>query len=210
MIAFLLATPELGVESLALTARFLGWEFAILRLVAAMLIAICAAWLAAKVSRVADEAPPAEPEAVELDGGGARLRRAASQLDELFLHILPFTVLGLIAAAYVEAFVEPASVQALRASSLDILVVSAVAIPVYVCATSATPLAAVLIAKGLSPGAALVGLLLGPATNVATLGYLRATFGARVMLAVAGGAVVVAWGHRLRRQCQRLHRPTPR
>jgi len=44
-----------------------------------------------------------------------------------------------------------------------------VGLPMYVCATSSTPLAAVLIAKGLSPGAALVFLLVGPATNLATM-----------------------------------------
>src|SRR5690606_12369970 len=58
---------------------------------------------------------------------------------------------------------------------------------------SATPLAAVLIAKGLSPGAALVGLLLGPATNLATLGFMRASFGARATWGASIAAVGVTW-----------------
>ena len=64
-------------------------------------------------------------------------------------------------------------------TGLDVLLMALVAVPTYVCASSATPLAAVLWAKGLSPGAALVGLLLGPATNVATIGFLRGAYGKR-------------------------------
>ena len=62
------------------------------------------------------------------------------------------------------------------------MLVAAVAMPAYVCAASATPVAAVLLLKGISPGAVLVGLLLGPATNVATLGVLKEAYGGRSVL----------------------------
>ena len=64
-------------------------------------------------------------------------------------------------------------------SGADIFVVTLLAVPSYVCASSATPLAAVLLAKGISPGAVLCGLLLGPATNLATLAWLRRAYGPR-------------------------------
>src|SRR5262249_41117328 len=67
------------------------------------------------------------------------------------------------------------------------------AVPSYVCASSATPMAAVLIAKGLSPGAALAGLLLGPATNLATVAWLRRSFGARAAWFGISGLVGVTW-----------------
>ncbi len=68
-----------------------------------------------------------------------------------------------------------------------------VGLPVYVCASGSTPFAAVLVAKGLSPGAALAFLLTGPATNVTTFGVVRSLHGTRAAvvfaLGVAAGAV---------------------
>jgi hypothetical protein len=54
-----------------------------------------------------------------------------------------------------------------------------VGIPIYICATSSTPVAAILILKGISPGAALVFLLAGPATNAATIAVVTKTMGSR-------------------------------
>jgi hypothetical protein len=59
------------------------------------------------------------------------------------------------------------------------LVMLAAGIPLYVCATASTPIAAALILKGVSPGAALVFLLAGPATNIATMTVLIGTLGKR-------------------------------
>ena len=98
-----------------------------------------------------------------------------------------------VAAAYVEAMLPLDSLEALGAGGLDIVVVSLVAVPSYVCAGSATPLAATLLAKGLSPGAVLAGLLLGPATNVATLGFLRAAYGLRATVAGLVATVAAVW-----------------
>ena len=108
-------------------------------------------------------------------------------------HSLLTSILGLVAAAYVEAMLPLDSLGALGAGGLDIVVVSLVAIPSYVCAGSATPLAATLLAKGLSPGAVLAGLLLGPATNVATLGFLRAAYGLRATVAGLLATVAAVW-----------------
>ena len=59
------------------------------------------------------------------------------------------------------------------------LMMLAVGIPLYICATASTPIAAALILKGVSPGAALVFLLAGPATNVASLTVLFGVLGKR-------------------------------
>ena len=203
VVAFLIATPELGVETVALTVQFLGWEFAVIRVVAALGVAVLAALVVAKVSASATAgglagAPAAEvhdhccddEEATAAPGFWARFVAA---LDELVRHVGPWTILGLVAAAYVEAMVSPDSMAALGSSGLDILVVTIVSIPSYVCAGSATPLAATLLAKGLSPGAVLAGLLLGPATNLATLGFLRSAYGMRATLAGLAAAIVGVW-----------------
>ncbi|MBK6577166.1 MAG: permease [Sandaracinaceae bacterium] len=193
VVAFLLATPELGVESLLLTGRFLGWEFALLRLLGALLLAISAAVVVGRVLAGRDHALPAPTTDSALGADHSRWKRVVTQLDELFVHILPYTMVGLLAAAYVEVALDADTLSGLTHGSLDILVVTLVSVPVYVCAASATPLAAVLVAKGLSPGAALVGLLLGPATNLATLGFMRASFGMRATVGATIAAVAVTW-----------------
>jgi HflK protein len=68
----------------------------------------------------------------------------------------------------------------------------AIGIPIYVCASEATPLAAALVMKGLNPGAALVFLLAGPATNIGSIVLLLKFLGARVMAIYLGSIAVVA------------------
>jgi hypothetical protein len=119
---------------------------------------------------------------------------AASNFDDLLYHIGAWTLIGLLVAAYLQAALGEGSLRAIGGTGLDILMVSVLAVPSYVCASSATPLAAVLLSKGISPGAVLCGLLLGPATNVATLAWLRKAFGLRPTLWGLGGLLVTAWG----------------
>ncbi|MEM7152363.1 MAG: permease [Myxococcota bacterium] len=186
VMAFLIATPELGPETLTLTVRFLGWPFAILRLVAALGLALL---VAVAFARLVDAVPPRtqrpHPGETLLAGAAAHgrtLSRIYGYFDELVLHTAPWTVVGLLAAAFLQVVLGEGSLAGLADSGLDVLVVAAVAMPSYVCAASATPMAAVLVLKGVSPGAVLVGLLLGPATNLATIGVLRRGYGTRAVL----------------------------
>ncbi len=54
-----------------------------------------------------------------------------------------------------------------------------VGVPLYICASASTPIAAALVAKGFSPGAALIFLMTGPATNTSTIAIIMSQFGAR-------------------------------
>lgn len=65
-------------------------------------------------------------------------------------------------------------------------------VPLYMCASASTPVAAALVAKGISPGAALVFLMTGPATNSATIVMLYQQFGARFVSFYLSGIVVGA------------------
>ncbi|MFC1816231.1 permease, partial [Thermodesulfobacteriota bacterium] len=65
-------------------------------------------------------------------------------------------------------------------------------IPMYVCATSSTPIAAALVLKGLSPGAALVFLLAGPATNIASLSMVSQLLGKRSLVIYLGAISICA------------------
>ena len=194
VVAFLLATPELGVESFALTVQFLGWPFAAVRLGAAILVAVIAALVFARqLGGSTTFEPGGEPLGPHADEG-ASWNRFVHSFDELLHHVGPFTVVGLLAAAYLQAGLPDEAIDSLGESGLDIFVVSLVAIPSYVCAAAATPLAAVLIAKGFSSGAVLAGLLLGPATNLATVAFLRRTFGSRATWVGLTALILAVWG----------------
>ncbi len=203
VMAFLIATPELGPETFALTVRFLGWPFAFVRLAAAIGLALLAAWIFAKaVRRVRPSLPVEDPGGSMIMAGATPRRRplalAYGYFDELVLHTAPWTLVGLLAAAYVQAVLPADALARLADVGFDVPVVALVAMPAYVCAASATPLAAVLMLKGVSPGAVLVGLMLGPATNVATIGVLRRAYGLRAIavgvVAVLGISMAIGYG----------------
>jgi uncharacterized membrane protein YraQ (UPF0718 family) len=125
----------------------------------------------------------------------SRWRRVArAGFVELVDGTAPWIVLGLVVAAVAE----PMLMQMLWAQWSDVLEVAAFAIlgmPIFVCAAGATPLVAVLIAAGVSPGAAIAFLLTGPATNVSTFGVLRKLHGSRTAWMFAGvtaaGAIAI-------------------
>lgn len=196
VMAFLIATPELGPETLTLTVRLLGWPFAIVRLLAAVGLALFVAVVFARlVDRGQRSAPSVDPGETLVSGAAAHgrtLSRVYGYFDELVLHTAPWTFVGLLAAAFVQAVLGEGSLSSLADAGLDVPVVAAVAMPSYVCAASATPLAAVLLLKGVSPGAVLVGLLLGPATNLATIGVLKRGYGARAVLLGVGFTLVLS------------------
>jgi uncharacterized membrane protein YraQ (UPF0718 family) len=98
----------------------------------------------------------------------------------LFDDLFPSLVLGLGTAAFVTALLPDDLIPSLlagRSGLMPLLFVAVASAPLYLCASAATPLAAALVLKGLSPGAALVLLLVGPATNLATIGWVSRRFG---------------------------------
>ena len=104
-------------------------------------------------------------------------------------------VIGLVIAALITVFV-PAEFFAVFADNtlLSMLLVLAVSVPMYVCATGSIPIAVALMLKGLTPGAALVLLMAGPAANVASILVIRDRMGGKALaaylLSIVGGAVV--------------------
>jgi uncharacterized membrane protein YraQ (UPF0718 family) len=101
---------------------------------------------------------------------------------EIFDDVILQLVIGFVLAGAIVTWLPALNLQSLVGDSpLLYLVMLVVGVPVYVCATASTPLAAGLIAGGISPGAAMVFLLAGPATNIAGLLVLHKQFGARVL-----------------------------
>ena len=192
--AFLVATPELGIDSLALSWTLLGPEVTLLRLAAAALVALTAGALAA---RLVDDPAPTDP--APADDPQTSLRDAArygliTSVDELG----PWILAGLAVAGLVEPLADPQWFATLP-DALEVPVAAVSAAPVYVCAAALTPAAAVLLAKGLSAGAVIAFLLAGPATNVTTYGALQATHGRRralqllavIILGVIGAGLLI-------------------
>ncbi len=100
-----------------------------------------------------------------------KLRHGMSfSFGTLLGEIGPWLLIGVGLAAVISVFLSPDFIHAYMGSGiLSMLIMIVLATPLYVCATASTPIAAALALKGLSPGAALVFLLAGPATNVATI-----------------------------------------
>ena len=127
----------------------------------------------------------AETQARGLRGG---LRYAFGDLfDEVGTYLLP----ALLLSALLTSVVDPGGLARYFTSTwVQMLVLLVAGIPIYVCATAATPVAAALIAGGFSPGAALVFLLAGPATNLVTIAAAAQMLGRRgAMLYVAAVAI---------------------
>jgi uncharacterized protein len=92
-------------------------------------------------------------------------------------------LLGVLLAGMIGVLVSPELIQTYLAGSLSsMFFMLIVATPLYVCATASTPIAAALVLKGLSPGAALVFLLAGPATNVATITVVSRMIGKKAAI----------------------------
>lgn len=101
-------------------------------------------------------------------------------------------LVGIFFAALVQTFVPESFLSQWGSGLLAMLVMVVVSIPMYICATASTPIAAGLLLAGVSPGAVLVFMLTGPATNLATLGVLGKELGRRALGAYLVGVIVSA------------------
>jgi len=195
-LAFLVATPELGIDSMLLSVPLLGWPVALARLVTAALVAFLVGWLVGRaIPRSAatdtsrDGATPWE--------GKPFARRALGVLEVGLGNSVketgPWIVVGLLIAAALDPIPLDRLFQGLP-WGVDVALFAVAGMPLYVCASGSTPLAAMLLAKGLSPGAAIAFLLTGPATNATTFGVVGALYDRRHALrfaaAVAGFAAL--------------------
>jgi len=111
----------------------------------------------------------------------------------MLIDLAGWLTFGLILAALIAAVVPQDWIGThLGTGILPKLIMLLIGIPLYICATSSTPLAWSLVAAGLSPGAALVMLLSGPATNVATMSWLIKDLGMRALIIYLATIATVA------------------
>jgi uncharacterized protein len=194
--AFLASTPETGVDSFVATWGMLGPVMACVRVVVAFFTGILSGTLVQFVTRrEKDEFAAAEEENCACKEPRPTLRDA---LKYAFVtmpkDMAPSLAFGILAAAAISALV-PGDFFASFGSTgvFAYLVITLIAVPLYVCSTGSIPLALAMINSGFSPGCALVFLISGPATNITTIVTMRRYLGTRAIAAYLFAIVVVAW-----------------
>ncbi|QOL26887.1 SO_0444 family Cu/Zn efflux transporter [Thalassotalea sp. LPB0316] len=217
--SFLVATPETGVDSITVSYAMLGPIFAIYRPIAAISSAIITGFLVLtdrthhhknsekvttsaccgnktaapelKKSCCSSTPPPPTPWQKTLSG----VKYAATKLiDDLIVWL----VIGLCFATLIKTFVPESFLLSYGSGLPAMLLIIAISIPMYICATASTPIAAGFIMAGISPGTALVFMMAGPATNISTLGVIKREMGTGVLtkylLGVAVSAILFGTG----------------
>ena len=202
-ISFLIATPQTGVDSIIATYSLMGLPFAIIRPIVALLTAVFGGVLCNSIDT--DQQTPSnspvkgenKKESLPLTG---RFRGVFSYaFGEMMEDIGKWLAMGLIVAGIITAAVPDSWFSIFQGNTLySILFVLVFSIPMYLCATGSIPIALALMLKGLTPGAALVLLMAGPASNAASILVVGKVLGKRSMLvyliAIITGAVLFGFG----------------
>jgi len=232
--AFLVSTPETGVDSISVSYVLLGPFMAVIRPIAAISSAIVAGVLVGKEdkneqkaeqkiidktasssccsskSEVVVEASSccgsekqsekaessccaSKNEKVMVEGHWQKFSQALTySCTKLLEDTVKWLLVGLFFAALIQTYVPADFFTQWGNGILAMVVVILISIPMYICATASTPIAAGLLLSGVSPGAVLVFMLAGPATNIATLGVVANELGKRAVISYLTGVIGVA------------------
>ena len=211
-VSFLISTPQTGVDSILVTYSLLGLPFAIIR----PFIALITGFFGGVLTNRIDDSESVKNEIVSADTCSTNEREDCgcnsnteetktkrSKFHTLFHYafveflqdISKWLIIGLLLAAFISVLIPDDFFTSFIGNDLiGMLVILIASIPLYICATSSVPVAAVLMMKGLSPGAALVFLMAGPATNAATITVLNKVLGKKTMwaylISIVSGAIV--------------------
>jgi hypothetical protein len=198
--SFLISTPQTGVDSIMVTLSLLGPIFALFRPLFAFVSGIVGGGLVSLLDpREGSGKGDARPTCIGCESGeghgsgiGGALRYGFRTLPRDINRAL---IVGVLLAGLIGALVPDDFFASILGGGIAaMLVMMAVGIPVYVCATASVPIAAALIAKGISPGGALVFLMTGPATNAATILTVTRVMGRRTAAIYLGTVALCAIG----------------
>ncbi|MDM7862181.1 SO_0444 family Cu/Zn efflux transporter [Alteromonas sp. ASW11-36] len=187
--SFLVATPETGVDSIGITYALMGPVMTIIRPIAAISSAIITGFVIAIWGN--EEASPQtlQPakkcchshaqETPTLSWREKAIGVFTYGFDKLLADFMRWLLIGLFFAALIVTFVPANWMASYGSGPFAMLLMVLISIPMYICATASTPIAVGLLMAGISPGAALVFMLTGPATNIATLMVIKNELGKR-------------------------------
>ena len=181
--AFLIATPQTGVDSIIATYSLMGLPFAIIRPIAALVTALFGGELvnltegkdAEGVGEMKDKSECANGDCIASDAKSftflGKLREALRYaFVDMMQDIGKWLVIGLVVAGLITIFVPDSAFEIFKDNTLaSMILVLCIAVPMYLCATGSIPIAVALMMKGLTPGAGLVLLMAGPACNMASI-----------------------------------------
>lgn len=198
-VSFLISTPQTGVDSVFATYSLIGLPFAIIRPIVALFSGILGGWITGKVDKQQFDTTQTNMQNVkDWQGRGKFKSMLWYGFVEFMADIAKWLVIGLLLAALISVVIpEGFFEQYIGNDFIGMLILLAAAIPLYVCATGSVPIVAVLMLKGISPGAALVFLMAGPATNIASMTVLGKVFGRKTLFAymgsIIGSALLFGW-----------------
>ncbi|MBN1212679.1 MAG: SO_0444 family Cu/Zn efflux transporter [candidate division Zixibacteria bacterium] len=210
VISFLISTPESGVDSIALTYTLTDPVLTVARPVTAFLTAFLAGTaetffkdkqeiIPTVTDGCGDECGCACSNAADNSGNQNIVKRIFSSVKYAFTDLLgdlaPYLFLGFVLAGLVGALIadNPVSIpEVYRTGWAGYAGAIVIGLPLYICASSSTPLAAVLLTAGFTPGAVLVFLMVGPATNIASLVVFKKILGFRSTVRYLTAIVVVS------------------
>jgi len=199
--SFLLSTPQTGIDSIMVTYSLMGPLFAVFRPLAALLSGVIGGSLVELAGgKNGDSGGEAE---ICTDDCCSPKRSDTHWISRAFKYgfitlprdigrsmLLGLVLAGVIAVAGPDNFFT----EFVGTGILGMLFMMLVGIPVYVCATASVPIAVVMMSKGITPGAALVFLITGPATNAAAITTLWRVLGRRSAFAYMAAVALVALG----------------
>jgi len=213
--SFLSSTPQTGIDSILATIALLGGVFATVRLVVAFACGILTGFLIELFCK--EKAPPAPdfagqtftPIAGHAPAPASAMSCCRSQPRDhsrnwrsglryccitLPADLAKALIIGLLLAGLITSFLPENLLSGTYSSGIMAFVLATViSLPLYVCATGSIPMAYALIAAGMSPGAALVFLIMGPATNTATIVTAWKMLGRAPTLIYLGSLLVISW-----------------
>lgn len=180
-VSFLTSTPQTGVDSLLVTWSMLGLPFALTRPIAALFTGVTGGVLVNKLEKEKHFDNSHEKfKAVKPKRSVKTVLEYA--FVEMMADIAKWLVIGLMIAALISVLIPDNFFKDFQITGiLGMLVILVASIPLYICATSSVPIAAVLLLKGISPGALLVFLMAGPATNAATMAVIGKNMGNKTL-----------------------------
>lgn len=182
--SFLISTPQTGVDSIVVSGTFLGWPFAIFKVITAFVTGIIGGFIVDRTDKKPESKPDIDIRDVNIKKLHSRIWEALRYgLFDLLGMIYRWVALGIVVAAIISILFPAGALAQYKwiGGFWGMFLMLAIALPMYVCTTGSVPIAASLIAAGMPTGTALVFLMAGPASNVATIGAVYRAFGKRVL-----------------------------
>ena len=183
-VSFLISTPQTGVDSILATASLIGIPFAIMRPLVAFVTAIAGGCI---TNRLSDDSGDETANREQQEKRKSFWQKCIGTLHYGFIEMIQdigkWIVFGLVIAAIITIAVPDNFFTIFNGYPLlNMILILLLSIPMYLCATGSIPIAAALMLKGLSPGAALVLLMAGPATNMATILVINKVLGRKTLI----------------------------